>query len=130
MEQATKRRGGARAGMTAGEAAASDRAGGQGATGQSATGQSAASQEALARAAQVLRAIQMRGGEVVETRLGETRAFAALDGYGGEVERFDAAAVDALRSNGVLKVKRFERGGVVLGLCGAPSARVAYFSGD
>lgn len=91
---------------------------------------SAATREALARAAQVLRAIEMRGGEVVETRSGDARSVAAVDMFGGEVERFDVAAVDALRSSGQLTVKRFERGGVVLGLSSGSAARVAYFSGD
>lgn len=91
-------------------------------------GRDTASQEALARAARVLRAIQMRGGEVVETGRGDLRAFAALDGFGGEVERFDAATVDALRSSGALKVRRFERGGVVLGVSGGSPARAAYIS--
>lgn len=82
----------------------------------------------LKRGASVMRAIEMRGGEVVELRDGAERRFAAVDRFGAEVERFDAGVVARLREAGRLTLRRFERGGSVWGLASTAQARAAYFS--
>lgn len=86
---------------------------------------------ALRAAADALRAIERRGGEVVSRPAGRKRRVAALDRFGGELERFDPDLVDALIAEGRLSVRRFESGGVVLGV-GADrpaAARAGYVDG-
>lgn len=78
--------------------------------------------------AKALRAIEMCGGEIVELKSpGAAKRFAALDRFGREVERFETPAVERLRAEGRLQIRRFERGGVVWGLAPSSVARAAYY---
>jgi hypothetical protein len=76
--------------------------------------------------AQALRAIKMRGGEVLETRNGDIRHFAAVDEFGGNVAAFEQTAIEELCAIGKLQLARFERGGIVWSLAATARARVAY----
>ncbi len=85
--------------------------------------------KARARLERTLRALELRGGEVVELGAREGARYAAMDRHGRELERFDPAAISGLRRSGRLKLRRFERGGVVWALAPGAGARAAYAEG-